>query len=104
MCFRPKALLRLIFLPWRADADAAPAAAEAGEQDEDAQWAAFQEHQRNAARLPYAEEARLLLATARQAPQACCSCTLHWLLLPTSAVAYRVCALSVCHRRWGKHT
>lgn len=103
-CFGPKALLiASLVLYWRAEADAAPAAAEAGEQ-EDAQWAAFQEHQRNAARLPYAEEARLLFATARQAPQPCCSCALHWLLLPTSAVAYSVCALSGSHRRWGKHT
>ncbi|KAK9830960.1 hypothetical protein WJX81_003065 [Elliptochloris bilobata] len=43
--------------------EAAPAAGEAGEQD-DSEWEAFQVHQRNAARLPHAEEARLLFATA----------------------------------------
>ena len=44
-------------------AEASPAAGGASEHNE-AEWEAFQAHQRNAARLPHAEEARVLFATA----------------------------------------
>jgi len=67
------ALLESTALP-----EASPATGEASGHD-DAEWEAFQAHQRDAARLPYAEEARVLFATAGCAAQPC----LLWLLRGT---------------------
>lgn len=54
-------------------AEASSAPEGAGEHD-DAEWEAFRAHQRDAARLPHAEEARVLFATAGCAALTCLLC------------------------------